>query len=80
LYLSNDNNYKNIDKIYNKLINLKKMRKTTLSIIVYVLGLVFGALVLGLWDAKTTPNAFLGIAWTTLFLIALFYAEKNEQK
>jgi hypothetical protein len=56
------------------------MRKTTLSIIVYVLGLIFGALVLDLWDAKTSPNAFLGIAWTAIFIIALFYAEKYEKK
>ena len=49
-------------------------------IIIYILGLIFGALVLDLWDAKTSPNAFLGIAWTAIFLIALFYAEKYEKK
>ena len=56
------------------------MRKTILSIIIYLLGLIFGALVLDLWDAKTGPNAFLGIAWTVIFIIALFYAEKYEKK
>mgnify|MGYP006118331765 CR=1 FL=1 len=54
------------------------MSKTTLSIIIYVLGLIFGALVLGLWDAKTGPIAFLGLTWTALFLITLFYADKYE--
>ena len=56
------------------------MTKTALSIIIYVLGLIFGALVLGLWDAKTSPIAFLGMTWTAIFLIALFYAEKNDKK
>ena len=51
------------------------MSKTTLAIIVYILGLIFGALVLDLWSAETGPKALIGMAWTTLFLIALYFAE-----
>ena len=56
-----------------------KMSKTTIAIIVYVLGLIFGALVLDLWSAETSPKALLGMIWTALFLIALYFVEfKNK--
>ncbi len=55
------------------------MNKTTLIIIIYILGLVFGALVLDIWSAETSPKALLGIVWTALFLIGLFFAEKHER-
>ena len=55
------------------------MSKTTIAIIVYVLGLIFGALVLDLWSAKTSPKALLGMIWRALFLIAIYFVEfKNE--
>ncbi len=55
------------------------MSKTTIAIIIYVLGLIFGALVLDLWSAETSPKALLGLLWTALFLIALYFAEfKNK--
>ena len=55
------------------------MSKTTIAIIIYVLGLIFGALVLDLWSAETSPKALLGMLWTALFLIALYFAEfKNK--
>ena len=57
------------------------MNKSTLVTVVYVLGLVFGALALDMWSADTGgPKAFIGIIWTTIFLIALFYTDKNEKK
>ena len=56
------------------------MNKSTLAIIVYVLGLIFGALVLDLWNAQTSPKAFIGIIWTAILLIALFYTDKYEKK
>ena len=56
------------------------MRKTTLTIIVYILGLIFGALVLGLWDAETNIiKAGAALTWTAIFLITLFYADKYEK-
>ena len=56
------------------------MNKSTLVIIIYILGLVFGALVLDIWSANTSPKALLGLGWTVLFLIGLFVAEKYEKK
>ena len=56
------------------------MSKSTIAIIIYILGLIFGAIVLDLWSANTSPKAFMGIIWTTFLLIALFYADKYEKK
>ena len=57
------------------------MSKSIIAIIlVYVLGLIFGALVLNIWSADTGPKAFIGIAWTIIFLIVLIYRDKYEKK
>ena len=56
------------------------MSKSSLAIIVYIMGLIFGALVLDLWNSETGPKAFLGILWTAVLLVALFYADKYEKK
>ena len=55
------------------------MNKTNIAIIIYVLGLIFGALVLDIWSAETSPKALLGIVWTALFAISLYFLEfKNK--
>ena len=56
------------------------MSKSTIVIIIYIIGLIFGALVLDIWSAETSPKALLGGGWTALLLIGLFFAEKNEKK
>jgi|TARA_B110000263_G_C14920652_1_gene334644 formate hydrogenlyase subunit 4 len=56
------------------------MGKSTIAILVYILGLIFSALILGLWGANTGPKALIGIIWTAFFLIALFYADKYEKE
>jgi hypothetical protein len=56
------------------------MNKSTIIIIIYIIGLIFGALVLDIWNAQTSPKALLGIGWTVLLLIGLFFAEKDEKK
>ena len=57
------------------------MSKTSIVIIVFLLGLVFGALFLELWSAETSPfKALSGLAWTALFLVGLFFADKNDSK
>ena len=56
------------------------MNSSTIVIIIYVIGLIFGALILDIWSAETGPKAFIGIAWTVILLIALFYTGKHEKK
>jgi|TARA_Y100000389_G_scaffold28769_1_gene24556 hypothetical protein len=55
------------------------MNKSTIVILIYIIGLIFGALVLDIWSAQTSPKALLGIGWTALLLIGLFLTEKNEK-
>ena len=57
------------------------MSKTNIAIVIYlVVGLALGAIFLDIWSAETSPKALLGIAWTTLFAIALFFAEKEKDE
>ena len=56
------------------------MNKSTLAILIYVIGLIFGALVLDLWSSETGPRAFIGLIWTAIFLIALCFADTHENK
>jgi len=56
------------------------VNKSTIVIIIYVIGLIFGALFLDIWSAKTSPKSLLGIGWTALLLIGLFFADKDEKK
>ena len=55
------------------------MNKTNLAIIIYVIGIIIGMFILDIWSAETSPKALLGIGWTTLFAIALFFAEKEKE-
>ena len=54
------------------------MDKTTIVIIIYIAGLIFGALVLDIWSANTSPKALIGIGWTALLLVGLFLTEKKR--
>ena len=57
------------------------MTKLTLLTIIYTIGIIIGALFLDVWGAETTLIKTMSIfIWTILFLIALFYVDKNETK
>ena len=56
------------------------MNKTSIVIIIYIIGLIFGALFLNIWSAETSIlKGLLGLGWTALLLIGIFFAEKNEK-
>ena len=56
------------------------MSKSTIIIIIYVLGLIFGAGFLDIWSADTSIlKGLLCLGWTALLLIGIFFAEKNER-
>ena len=43
------------------------MSKTSIVIIIYIIGLIFGALVLDIWSAETSIfKALLGLGWTAV--------------
>ena len=57
------------------------MNKTTLVTIIYILGIIVGALFLDVWGADTSFVKTISVfVWTIIFLIALFYFDKNEKK
>jgi len=57
------------------------MNKTTLVTIFYILGILIGALFLDVWGLNTSFVKTISVfVWTIIFLIALFYFDKNEKK
>ena len=56
------------------------MSKVLIVIIIYIIGLIFGAVVLDIWSEDTSVfKGLLGLGWTALLLIGLFFADKHEK-
>ena len=54
------------------------MNKSTIAILVYMLGIIFGAFFLDAWGAKTSFVKTISVfIWTIIFLITLFYFDKK---
>ena len=57
------------------------MNKLTILTISYIIGVMIGALFLDVWGAETTIIKTMAVfLWTIIFLIALFYIDKNDKK
>ena len=57
------------------------MNKLTILTIIYIIGVIIGALFFDVWGAETTIIKTMSIfVWTILFLITLFYVDNNEKK
>ena len=57
------------------------MNKTTIVTIIYIFGVIIGALFFNIWGAETSFLKTISVfVWTIIFLIALFYFDKNEKK
>ena len=57
------------------------MNKSTIVVVFYILGVIFGAFFLDIWGAETSFVKTISIfIWTIIFLITLFYFDKNEKK
>jgi len=57
------------------------MNKTTLVTLIYIIGVLIGAFFLKVWGAETSFIKTISIfIWTIIFLIALFYADKQKRK
>ena len=55
------------------------MIKTKYVVILYILGILFGALFLDIWCAETSiKKGLIAMFWTALFLITLIFVEKNK--
>ena len=57
------------------------MNKLIILTIFYIIGVIIGALFFDVWGAETTLIKTMSIfLWTIIFLIALFFVDKNEKK
>ena len=55
------------------------MNQSSIAIIIYLIGVIIGALFLDIWSAETSiKKGLIALGWTALLLISLFYADKNE--
>tara|TARA_S200000501_G_C20198206_1_gene471767 strand:+ start:9 stop:161 length:153 start_codon:yes stop_codon:yes gene_type:complete len=50
------------------------MKRPTIVIIIYIIGILFGALILGVWDYDSGFKAIVAMIWTAIFLAAYVYA------
>ena len=56
------------------------MRKVKLISIIYAIGIIIGALFFDVWEADTTPTKTISVfVWTVIFIIVLFFVDKNER-
>ena len=55
------------------------MKMITIITIIYIIGILIGALFLDIWGANTSFIKTMSIfIWTIIFLISLFYFEKKN--
>ena len=56
------------------------MSKVKIVSIIYVIGIIIGALFFDVWGADTTPIKTISVfVWTIIFIIVLFFVDKNER-
>ena len=57
------------------------MSKVKILSIVYAIGIIIGALFFDVWGVNITPLKTMSVfVWTVIFIIALFFVDKNERK
>ena len=57
------------------------MNKTTIVTVIYIFGIIIGALFLDVWGSETSFLKTISVfVWTIIFLITLFYFDRNEKK
>ena len=56
------------------------MNQSSIAIIIYIIGVIIGALFLDIWGSETNiKKGLIALGWTALLLISLFYADKNKK-
>ena len=56
------------------------MSKVKIASIIYIIGIIIGALFFDVWGAETTPQKTISVfIWTVIFIITLFFADKDEK-
>ena len=58
-----------------------KISKTTLVVIIYVIGVILGAFFLDIWGAETSmKKGFIALGWTALFLVGIFFVDQDKEE
>ena len=58
-----------------------KISKTTLVVIIYIIGVILGAFFLDIWGAETSmKKGFIALGWTALFLVGIFFVDRDKEK
>ncbi len=56
------------------------MSQSNIAIVIYVIGIVIGALFMDIWGSETNiKKGLMALGWTAILLIALFYADRKEK-
>tara|TARA_B100000214_G_scaffold250766_1_gene184298 strand:- start:967 stop:1140 length:174 start_codon:yes stop_codon:yes gene_type:complete len=56
------------------------MSQITLVVFIYILGIILGAFFLDIWSIDTSvKKGLIGLGWTALFLIGIFYADRDKE-
>ena len=56
------------------------MSKVIIVSIIYVIGIIIGAVFLDVWGTETTPLKTMSVfIWTIIFIIVLFFIDKSEK-
>ena len=57
-----------------------KISKTTLVVIIYIIGVILGAFFLDIWGAETSmKKGFIALGWTALFLVGIFFVDRDKE-
>ncbi len=55
------------------------MKQSNIVLIIYIIGIIIGALVLDIWGADTSiKKGLIALGWTAIFLIAYFYSDREK--
>ena len=55
------------------------MKQSNIILIIYVIGILIGALVLDIWGSDTNvKKGLIALGWTAIFLIAYFYSDREK--
>ena len=58
-----------------------KFSKTSLVVIIYIIGVVLGAFFLDIWGAETSmKKGFIALGWTAIFLVGIFFVDRDKEE
>ena len=58
-----------------------KISKTSLVVIIYIIGVVLGAFFLDIWGAETSmKKGFIALGWTAIFLVGIFFVDRDKEE